>query len=344
MTHRPLVLPRLSRAEATASRVCCAPRAELTVLAGPLKLILDESGTGEFGPDQVRISIGWGTDRLDLKCPAGLPFHVLRALDCGLDTTSLPPDLAGILLEAALLPAMTIWEQATGRDVVILTMERDASAVVPDGLRLVLEDGETRWRLHVSDASARNGAPPPTVALVDLWPVAPRPMARFAVPAVLRIGTTRLPLAAVASLRPDDAVLLETTRGKGGMLVIAETWTAAAQHDSVGWRLLEAPRRAREHGETEWTMQDGNAAEGGLGVALLADPDELPVQLTFEVGRLEITLGELRRLGPGSVLELGRSTAELVRVSAHGRWIGHGELVEVEGAVAVRMVRLFDYG
>jgi len=316
----------------------------LTVLAGPLKLILDESGTGEFGPDQVRILIGWGTDRLDLKCPAGLPFHILRALDSGLDTASLPPDLAGVLLEAALLPAMTSWEQATGRDVVILTMERDASAVVPDGLRLVLEDGETRWRLHVSAASARDGATSPTAALVDLWPVAPRPMADFPLPAVLRLGTTWLPLAAVASLRPDDAVLLQATRGRGGMLVIAETWTAAAEEDSDGWRLLDAPRRARDSGTMEWTMQDGNAAEGGLDVAPLANPDELPVQLTFEVGRLDITLGELRRLGPGSVLELGRSTAELVRVGANGRLIGHGELVEVEGVVAVRMVRLFDYG
>ncbi len=75
-----------------------------------------------------------------------------------------------------------------------------------------------------------------------------------------------------------------------------------------------------------------------------ADPDAIPITLTFEVGRLEVTLGELRRLGPGSVLQLGRGAGELVTIAAHGRTIGRGELVEVEGAVAVRIVRLFDHG
>ena len=76
----------------------------------------------------------------------------------------------------------------------------------------------------------------------------------------------------------------------------------------------------------------------------LAQLDETPVLLSFDVGRLKIPLGELRRLGPGSILAAERSATELVRISAHGQLLGFGELVEVEGAVAVRIVRLFDHG
>ena len=75
-----------------------------------------------------------------------------------------------------------------------------------------------------------------------------------------------------------------------------------------------------------------------------ADPDDIPVALSFEVGRLTMPLGQLRRLGPGSVIELHRSRQELVEIAAHGRSIGQGELVEIEGAVGVRIVRLFDHG
>ena len=76
----------------------------------------------------------------------------------------------------------------------------------------------------------------------------------------------------------------------------------------------------------------------------LAQLDETPVLLSFDVGRLDIPLGDLRRLGPGSVLTPVRGTEEVVRISAHGQLLGYGELVEIEGAVAVRIVRLFDHG
>ncbi len=342
---RPLVLPRLSRAEADASRVRHAPRAVLTLLNGPLRLWLDGEGPGQFGPALVRVVFHWGESRLHLLCPEGLPAQILRALDADLDLASLPPDLAGLLLEAALLPAITAWEQTSGRGVAIAEIDRTASASASNGLHLVLEDGSLRWPLTVSPDEAPHGASSVLAALMELWPIALPAMVRFGVPATLRIGTTPLSVAAVASLRPDDAVLLRTTLGRDGMLVIAETWTSAARHDGADrWRVLEAPRRGRDLGRTEWTMQDADAADGGPGSEPAADPDELPMHLSFDVGRVELTLGELRRLGPGSVLEIGRSTTELVRISAHGRLIGHGELVEVEGSAAVRIVRLFDHG
>jgi type III secretion protein Q len=168
-------------------------------------------------------------------------------------------------------------------------------------------------------------------------------MARFGLPAVLRVGTTALSVAALASLRPGDAVLLRTGDGKKGLLVVAEMWTATAQRRAADWQLLEVPRAAFEAGRMEWTLRSFDAVEGEQAGTPINNPDQLPVQLTFEVGRSEITLGELRTLGAGSVLELGRSVAEPIRISAQGRPVGLGELVDVEGAVGVKVTRLFDY-
>ncbi len=344
MTARALSLPRMSRAEALTSRQRYAPRAVLDLLSGPLKLRLTDDGRGPSAPGYVCVCILWGKDQLDIRCSERLASQILRALEPELDVAALPPDLAAVLLEAALLPAITAWEQASGREVVISSMTQDTPPAPAGALNLRLEDGSTRWELTVAGVEPPSNGSSPTGAIVGGWPVAPFAMTRFPLPAVLRIGTTRLTIAVLASLRAGDAVLLQTASNGRAMLVIAETWTAAAQHGSDGWRLLEAPRPSQDLGTMEWTMQNADAAEGLPGEAPIADPDELPVLLTFDVGRLDIPLGELRRLGTGSVLELGRSTTELVRISANGRQIGQGELVEVEGAAAVRIVRLFDHG
>jgi type III secretion protein Q len=347
MMHRSLAWPRLSRAQAAALTMRCAPRAALAFACGAAadrawRLSLDSAHTDmapDLGPDPIGFVLDWGTDALELQCPAALPCHILHELDPTLESTSMPADLTGLLLEAALLPALSQLEQASGRDIVIGGLCAAASGAGPDALRLRLENDGHAWQLHL------RGAPDSITALLTLWPVTPRVMEDLAVPAALRIGATRLPLAVLRSLRVDDKILLQIGDGIGGTLVLAESWLAAAQQDKAGiWRLTEAPRPARGAGEAERTMLMHKSIDDETASAAITDPDQLPLQLTFEIGRLEITLAELRRLGPGSVLELGRSTSELVRISAQGQPVGQGRLVDVDGAAGVQVVRLFDNG
>ena len=340
---RPLTLPRLDRRAAEWARVRHAPRAALDLLAGPLRLALREPDGRGCGPEPVRVALRWGDEALAMRCPAALVRDVLQSLDPGLAPAALPAGLAGLLLEAAMTPAIEAWERAVGREVAVLGMEADSSPLPAEGLHFLLTSGAQAWPLHLACA------PETAAALLAPWPAAPRTMDQLGLPASLRVGVTRLPRRVLASLRPGDAVLLQTEAprvtadgvpGDGAVLVLVETWTAAARRDAGRWVLIEAPLPARKHGRGEW-MMDGD--ESGLP-SPAADPDAIPVTLTFEVGRLEVTLGALRRLGPGSVLELGRGAGELVEIAAHGRAIGRGELVEVEGTVAVRIVRLFDHG
>jgi type III secretion protein Q len=347
MTVSRLVLPRLSRDEAADARARSACRAPLTFEGppfsnGPLRLSIDTARLTESGPDERCLMLAWGSDRFQLRCPMSLPRHILAAFDSALETEAMPSDLAALLLEAAMLPIITRCEQITGRDISVRALDQ-ADFQATEGLRLVLEYGDQRWPLLLTAVGGWKGAPDPLAALLRFWPVAPRSMARFSLPTVLRVGTTTLSVAALASLQPGDAVLLRTGDGKKGLLVVAEMWTAAAQRRAVEWQLLEAPKAAFGAGRMEWTLRSADAVEGEQTGAPINNPDQLPVQLTFEVGRLEITLGELRMLGAGSVLELGRSVADPIRISAQGRPVGQGELVDIEGAVGVKVTRLFDY-
>ncbi len=67
--------------------------------------------------------------------------------------------------------------------------------------------------------------------------------------------------------------------------------------------------------------------------------DSVPLCLQFDVGMLRLSLGELARLGPGSVLEIAqRPAAGRVTVRIGGRPVGLGELVDVDGQAAVQLL------
>ncbi len=327
--HQPLPMPALTRREATDARLRHAHRAALGL--GPsLQFRLCEPDGGACGPEPVRIALRWGEHDIALRCPAELVRDALLALDPELaPLAALPPDLAGLLLEAAGADIIQQWERASGQSVAVREVMHD-DAPTPDGLAMALHGGAMRCRMHLECT------PSQAAAILASWPVAPRPMDRLVLPAVIRLGATTLLGGVVASLRPGDAVLLQR-HAAPGMLVVAG-WVAALRRTDDGWTLAEAPRPGPDD-EGGWTMADQQA-----NVLAAANPDDIPVTLTFEVGHLDMALGELRRLGPGSVIELGRSRHELVEIAAHGRTVGQGELVEIEGAVGVRIVRLFDCG
>jgi flagellar motor switch protein FliN/FliY len=65
---------------------------------------------------------------------------------------------------------------------------------------------------------------------------------------------------------------------------------------------------------------------------------DLPLSVRF--GQTEMTLDALTRLGPGSVIDLGRSPDDPVDVLVNGRMVARGEVVVVAGSYGVRIVEV----
>ena len=63
----------------------------------------------------------------------------------------------------------------------------------------------------------------------------------------------------------------------------------------------------------------------------------LPVRVHVVLTQLEMSLGELNRLKPGSIVELDRDKSESVQLAVNGKIAGTGELVEIEGRLGVRI-------
>jgi len=68
--------------------------------------------------------------------------------------------------------------------------------------------------------------------------------------------------------------------------------------------------------------------------------DSLPLRVVFEMGRLEMSLSEVRQLAPGMTLPLARPLDDVVDIVVNGRRIGRGSLVRVGDGLGVRVSRL----
>lgn len=68
--------------------------------------------------------------------------------------------------------------------------------------------------------------------------------------------------------------------------------------------------------------------------------DQLPVQVSFEVGRQTLDLHSLATLQPGSLIDLASPLDGEVRILVNHRCVGTGELVSIQDRLGVRVNRL----
>ena len=67
---------------------------------------------------------------------------------------------------------------------------------------------------------------------------------------------------------------------------------------------------------------------------------DVPVQVSAVLGRSRIDVGELLKLGPGSVLELDRKVGEAIDIYVNNRLVARGEVVLVEDKLGVTMTEV----
>ncbi|HPM41966.1 MAG TPA: FliM/FliN family flagellar motor switch protein [bacterium] len=67
---------------------------------------------------------------------------------------------------------------------------------------------------------------------------------------------------------------------------------------------------------------------------------DVPVNLVAVVGKTTTSVGDLIKVRLGQVIDLGRPPGETVDLVANGRLIARGELVEMDGKLGVRILKM----
>lgn len=179
-------------------------------------------------------------------------------------------------------------------------------------------------------ALARLGAAPLTLDVVGcVAPTTRRELERwspgdallFAAPLFAAGAPARGPV--VLAARSSDSAARATLREDGSLVL----------EDGVGAAPLDAAPhegRAAEEDEMESATHDTDPLSRALGDA--------PVVVRVEIGAVELSALEWSRLGPGDVVSLQRRTRDPVTLRVGGAEMGRGELVEVDGELAVRLL------
>jgi flagellar motor switch protein FliN/FliY len=86
------------------------------------------------------------------------------------------------------------------------------------------------------------------------------------------------------------------------------------------------------------------AAAGAAGEADLTRLTDVTVELTVEVGRTHMSLGETMSLGQGSVVTLERLADKPVDLLVNGRPIARGEVVVIDEQFGLRITEVNGVG
>ena len=67
---------------------------------------------------------------------------------------------------------------------------------------------------------------------------------------------------------------------------------------------------------------------------------DIPLEITVELGRTQMVINDLLRLGQGSVIELSKLAGETLEIRANQRLIAKGEVVVVNEKYGVRLTEV----
>ena len=71
---------------------------------------------------------------------------------------------------------------------------------------------------------------------------------------------------------------------------------------------------------------------------------DIPLQITVELGKAKITIGELLKLGQGSVVELDKLTNQPLEIFVNKRLMAQGEVVVVNEKFGIRLTNIISPG
>ncbi|MFH1653842.1 MAG: FliM/FliN family flagellar motor C-terminal domain-containing protein [Pseudomonadota bacterium] len=97
-----------------------------------------------------------------------------------------------------------------------------------------------------------------------------------------------------------------------------------------------APEEELPSIEDETPMEDESSKEN---IAFESSPD-VAVQLVAVMGKRKLSLRDILDLKLGSVVDLKRPPNETVDLVANGKLIARGELVEIEGKLGVKILKI----
>lgn len=152
------------------------------------------------------------------------------------------------------------------------------------------------------------------------------------------VGYVDLTADELRHLEPTDVLLFNSAveilfpknhcRGWKALLIADNPWSIKIDNYFERSFLMEESEKSEQSKEQASTKVAGTKP----------DLKQLPVLLHVVIGEKEMTLAEANGLAHESILELDRTKSDPVDLAINGKFVGKGELVEVEGKLGVKIL------
>lgn len=251
------------------------------------------------------------------------------------DLDGLPEPLLIASLECFADAALAGLEQATGLPAALTRFAPENSSAPSSACRFTLRaDGGPAiagaWVVAGADAEWRRGIEESLRRLPAVRAVLPDDMP---VPAAVALGVWTMTVAEAESLAVGDVAL--SPAGAERVAIIGGRLRCAARlRDGV----LTVEGNTMTDAEPAPAPED-DSEQGGAALAPEA-MDAVEVDVQARVGRIAMTLGQLRQLGAGQVVEFSTPVETPVSLVVGGKTVARGELVDVGGRVGVRITAM----
>ena len=144
------------------------------------------------------------------------------------------------------------------------------------------------------------------------------------------IGSLKLTLAEIKSLKTGDAVIFDSEFIKSGKLnFVCEGLQAPAQYN------------AEKHQITLLSsLQKTDSGDDMADSEELTTIEDVELTINFSLESIKLPLSSIKELTEGSVLDLNNSALENIAVKLEGKTIGYGRIIEVGGKNALQITRI----
>lgn len=286
----------------------------------------------------VAISVAIGPWPCKLVLSAGTLERLLQGLGITRMIANFAPRQRSILVEHVLSEQLTRFEEILGHPIRFGEEEEFADYDVVLPWVIDFDDFPRNAELHLDRDAARvlgqalkQARPGDGAGLVST----------LAFPVQLCAGTQVLTVAQLQGLRPGDVILRRESSEASPFAILSRRFFAFIKADGPTHRLTSGWEPLAKNWEHSTMSESYSNTSGAAGFEQVED---LPVELVFEIGRCELPVSEIRKLGEGSVLPAAASTANAVNILANGRLVGNGELVRIGAGLGVRVLRLSKNG
>ncbi len=160
-------------------------------------------------------------------------------------------------------------------------------------------------------------------------------------PLILRYCQQEFTLGTFRNLNPSDVIILHSERSNKVEICVGSYLFWFANNIDDGFKIISEARLQNNfiHNNTKnnWT----NIMSGSEDIASI---DDIPVTASFEIGRKDVTVKELREFKDGTIISFPGTEDNQIKITVNGKEIGWGTLVQVDDCIGVKIDRVFVNG